>query len=354
MLKTLKQTTLQALKASGTFRLVAHSQWRRSRLLILAYHGISLADEHEWNGALYMSPDLFRARLELIRDFGCTVLPLGEALQRLRAGDLPPKSVAITFDDGTYDFSQEAYPLLREFGFPVTLYLTTFYCDYNRPVFDVMCSYLLWKGRAAKIDLKQLTGENVRLSLSDPSERQTALDRLQRFARDQKYTAVAKDELATSLARELKVDYDAVLEKRMLHLLRPDEVKQLAANGVEVQLHTHRHRAPLERELFLREIHDNRKSIEAMTGKSPTHFCYPSGIHHPLLAQWLRETGIESATTCDSGLASPESDSFLLPRLLDGCGRSPNNFAGWLSGVSAALPNGDPGSATHSIQVETT
>src|SRR5213075_1125043 len=128
--------------------------------------------------------------------------------------------------------------------------------------------------------------------------------------------------------KELKVDYEAVLDKRILHLLKPDEVKQLAANGVDVQLHTHRHRAPLARELFMREIHDNRKSIAAMTGKSPTHFCYPSGNHHPLLAQWLREAGIESATTCDSGLASRESDSFFLPRLLDGCGRSPNDFAG--------------------------
>ena len=340
MLKALKQTTLHALKVSGAFRFLADSQWRQRRLLILAYHGISLVDEHVWNGALYMPQDLFRARLQLIRDLGCAVLPVGEALQRLRAGELPPKSISITFDDGTYDFYQQVYPLLEEFRVPVTLYLTTFYCDFNRPVFDVICSYLLWKGRAATIDLKQVTGEETRLVLADPRARQMALDKIQRFVREQKYSAAEKDDLATSLAKVLAVDYEAVLEKRILHLLRRDEVRQLAASGVDVQLHTHRHRTPLERDLFLREIEDNRKSIEAMTGKHPKHFCYPSGNHHPLLAQWLREAGIESATTCDRGLASPDSDPLLLPRLLDSSGHSQTEFAGWLTGVSAALPSG--------------
>src|SRR5690348_15645139 len=110
MLKTIKQATLGTLKTSGLFRICENSPWRQRRLLILAYHGVSIADEHGWNGSLYIRPDLFRARLQLIKNSGCTVLLLAEALERLRAGELPPKSVSITFDDGTYDFYQQAYP----------------------------------------------------------------------------------------------------------------------------------------------------------------------------------------------------------------------------------------------------
>ena len=123
MLKKFKQTTLSSLKATGTFRLVQSSKWRRARLLILAYHGISLDDEHLWNPGLYMSREMFHARLNLIKNSGCNVLPLTEALQRLYAGELPENCVALTFDDGTYDFYRQAYPLLRGHALPDDLLL---------------------------------------------------------------------------------------------------------------------------------------------------------------------------------------------------------------------------------------
>ena len=190
-------------------------------------------------------------------------------------------------------------------------------------------------------DLKQVIGQDgVKSDLSDTRARLAAFEEIKLFVRDQKYSAEDKDVVATSLAKQLNVDYEEVLEKRILHLLNPDEVKQLAADGVDVQLHTHRHRTPLDRELFLREIEDNRMRIEAMTGQLPSHFCYPSGHYHPLFSRWLQEAGIKTATTCEAGLASLESDPLLLPRLLDGSGRSSVEFAGWLSGVSAMLPNG--------------
>ena len=306
--------------------------------MILAYHGISLEDEHLWDYTQFMPAELFRARMQLIKNSGCTVLPLGEALKRLYASDLPDKSVAITFDDGTYDFYRQAHPILQEFGFPATLYLTTFYSRYNKPVFDVMCSYLLWKGRSRTLDLKTITGNELRIDLSSEVSRNAALKEIQRSASERKFSAAEKDALAAALAKQLNVDYDALLGYRILQLVNPEEVKKLAADGVEVQLHTHRHRTPLNRELFLREIEDNRQSIQEMTGTMPSHFCYPSGVYGDRFLPWLREAGIESATTCELGLASANSNPLLLPRLLDVSSLSSVEFIGWLSGVSAALP----------------
>jgi hypothetical protein len=184
MLKKLKKAALVALKTAGVSAAVRGSRWRRDRLLILAYHGISLSDEHLWDGSQFMAADVFRARMRTLKASGCSVLPLGQAVARLYAGELPERSVAITFDDGTSDFHRLAFPVLEEFGFPVTLYLTTFYSLYNRPVFDLMCAYLLWKGRGRVLDLKTITGQEDRLDLSSAAARTAARDRIFAFARE--------------------------------------------------------------------------------------------------------------------------------------------------------------------------
>lgn len=338
MLKKLKQTTLRFLKTVGVSTMVHNSRWRRKQLLILAYHGISVMDEHEWNHTQYMPADLLRLRLQQLKDSRCAVLPLGEAITRLYGGDLPDRAVAITFDDGTADFYGQAFPLIKEFDVPVTLYLTTFYTLYNRPVFDLMVSYLLWKGRKETLDLNSLINRDLKLDLQSDENQNTARVAILEFAQRDRLSATEKDELAGRLAHALRVDYNSLIEQRIMQNLTPDEVTQLAANGIDIQLHTHRHRTPKDRNLFIREIEDNRQSIQSMIGKYATHFCYPSGVHDPVFLPWLNESGVVSATTCDPGFASTTSDRFLLPRVLDNPSLSPIEFEGWLTGVSAVLP----------------
>jgi peptidoglycan/xylan/chitin deacetylase (PgdA/CDA1 family) len=285
-----------------------------------------------------MHPEFFRSRLKLIAKAGCTVLPLGEAIRRLYAGDLPRGSVALTFDDGTYDFYKHAYPILNEFNFPVTLYLTTFYSRYNRPVFDVMVSYLLWKRQDASLNLRELTGHDATLQLNTGAARTAVFKQLYDFSERRQLSAEQKDELILRLADLIGANHEEVVRKRILHIMTPDEVSRVAAGGVDIQLHTHRHRTPLDRELFLREINDNRKCIHEMTGSVPTHFCYPSGHYQPPFLAWLREAGVESATTCDPGISTRHSEPLLLPRLVDSSMLSAVEFEGWLAGVSDIIP----------------
>src|SRR5207249_6912137 len=139
---------------------VGRSSWRTRRLLILGYHGVSQDDEHMWNPALYMSQNALRHRMELLIQNNCSVLPLAEAVARLERNDLPPRAITITFDDGCYDFFTRAYPVIREFRFPVTVYQTSYYSSFNRPVFDVACSYVLWKGAGKNVEDRKSTRLN--------------------------------------------------------------------------------------------------------------------------------------------------------------------------------------------------
>ncbi|HSL21393.1 MAG TPA: polysaccharide deacetylase family protein [Vicinamibacterales bacterium] len=334
MRKALKALALRSSKRLGLFTFLKNSEWRRRRLLVLCYHGVSLADEHLWNPPLYISPSDLRARFELLRGGGYRVLPLDEAIRRLYARELPPRSVAVTFDDGYHDFHAAAWPLLREFDFPATVYLTTLRCERNYPVFNLVTSYMLWRA-SGRIVETSLPGA-ARLDLRTSRSRTDSWKRVMAAASHRPIGE--KRDVARELGSALGVDYDALERRRMLTIMTPAQVSELAAAGLDVQLHTHSHQTPGDRELFEAEIARNRERIIAYTGRQPRHFCYPSGIYEARFLPWLASAGVVSATTCDPGLASERSDALLLPRLVDHAGLSAVEFEGWLSGAAALAP----------------
>jgi len=133
MLRNIKLATLRLLKRSRVFELVGDSDWRRRRLLILCYHGTSLERRASVATGTVHASELLQQRFEILKRGRYAVLPLGEGSSDWRGGTLPARSVAITFDDGTHDFYKAAYPVLKAFGFPVTVYQTTYHTDYQRP-----------------------------------------------------------------------------------------------------------------------------------------------------------------------------------------------------------------------------
>src|ERR1700683_4183004 len=145
-LRTIKRALLPS-NGSALSRIISRSNWRRQRLLILCYHGIAMSEEHGSHPEMFLPPETFARRMEILAQSGSTVLELGEALRLLQQGKLPPNSVAITFDDGWADFRTQAFPVLKKFGFPATVYLTTYYCRFNRPIFRFALAYMMWKLR---------------------------------------------------------------------------------------------------------------------------------------------------------------------------------------------------------------
>jgi len=327
---------LHGLRTAGMFRMVRDSQWRQQRLLILCYHGISLHDEHLWR-PLYMEPDILQERLEIIKKGGYNVLPLGLALQQLHEGELPARSVVITFDDGMYDFYKQAYPLLKAYGFPVTVYQTTYYSELHKPIFNLICSYMLWRRRGAVLSKRNALGLGQPLDLRTEESREKIVAELLDLCAAQKLNGAQKNELAERLAKVLDVDYGELLAKRLFRVMSPQEIAQLAAEGVDFQLHTHRHRAPSDEKAFREEIQENRQRLAAATKSTPTHFCYPSGVYRPEFLDWLRAENVVSATTCDVDLAGARTNPLLLPRFIDSRERTAVEFESWVSGIGSWL-----------------
>src|SRR5664279_3459169 len=153
--RSVKLGAMRSLRSGGLYSLTASSARRKRKLLILCYHGISLRDEHEWAGHLFIPVSLLQKRLSCLRDLKATVLPLSEGLNRLRTNSLPDRAVSITFDDDFYDFRHHAAPLLAKYGFPATLYLTTYYSGLKFPIFNLILDYLVWRSRRTSIDCRE-------------------------------------------------------------------------------------------------------------------------------------------------------------------------------------------------------
>jgi hypothetical protein len=93
----------------------------------------------------------------------------------------------------------------------------------------------------------------------------------------------------------------------------------------------------VEAEAFRWEVRENAWRIEAMTGRRPTHFCYPCGIWRPSYFEVLESEGVMSATTTHPGIAGPTQPRLLLPRFLDMNTVSDVEFESWVTGLAPRL-----------------
>ena len=88
---------------------------------ILMFHSIADA-----LGPTAVAPAVFAAQMQALAQSGLAVISLDQLVAARHGGAaLPPRSVILTFDDGFADFAAAAWPLLRDQGWPVCVYLPT-------------------------------------------------------------------------------------------------------------------------------------------------------------------------------------------------------------------------------------
>lgn len=97
----------------------------QTRVAVLGYHNFS---ETKPVTEMLMRTSEFRRQMEYIRRAGLRVISLQEFMDwRLGELQLPERCVLITLDDGWRSVYTDAYPILKEYGYPFTLFLYTKY-----------------------------------------------------------------------------------------------------------------------------------------------------------------------------------------------------------------------------------
>ena len=96
---------------------------------------VSVLGYHEFSSRLAPSQmrirtATFRKQMEALKNLGLPVISLEDFLA-WKKGDktIPPRSIVITIDDGWKSVYTEAFPILKEFKFPFTVYLYQNYVD---------------------------------------------------------------------------------------------------------------------------------------------------------------------------------------------------------------------------------
>ncbi|OGR84117.1 MAG: hypothetical protein A2636_00335 [Elusimicrobia bacterium RIFCSPHIGHO2_01_FULL_64_10] len=94
---------------------------------ILCYHRVCPESEFGPDpGSLCVTPGQFGRQLALLKALGYRTVTLADLAAYLKAQkNLPPRSVALTFDDGYADNCVHAFPLLKKHGFTATVFLVT-------------------------------------------------------------------------------------------------------------------------------------------------------------------------------------------------------------------------------------
>ena len=190
---------------------------------------------------------------------------------------------------------------------------------------------MLWS-RAGRSAPGELIAEPDPLDNSGPAVRARSVERIYAHAEGNGLDGAGKNALLRSLAKAVGFPYDELVATRRLCMMSADEVRAVAAAGIDVHLHTHRHDIPHGPDGLERELADNRAALAEMGVTSTAHFCYPNGRSRREMWDTLRRNGVRSATTCDAGPVSAESERYALPRFLDSESVSQVEFEAWASG----------------------
>src|SRR5260370_36886772 len=284
-----------------------------------------------------MRPETFQIRMQFLSSHKYPVLGLEQACKILANHSLPNGAVAITIDDGFFGVFQSAWPVLRMHSFTATVYVTSYYAEKQSPVFRIAIQYIFWKTNQETLDSEDLgLPLSGVLPLRPQKQKEETMWEIICFG-ESRLEEPGRCVLAEELGKRLGVGYRTLLECRSLNLMNLREIRALAEEGMDIQLHTHRHRLPGEYDLVQQEIVRNRQCLEPLAGKRLRHLCYPSGIWSHQHWPWLEALGILPATTCDPGLNYADTPRLGLRRFLDGENISQIEFEAELSGFSELL-----------------
>jgi len=311
----LKSWAKKALIKSAILRTAA--RLKPPAAIILAYHSVRDEPERESNWiapGITHATKVFTRHMELVaREFHPVTLE--DILLFVKGGKiLPPRAVAVTFDDGYLDNLEVAAPVLSRFGISAAFYLTVgmigqpeapWFSRVRHAFMTTSCTK--WNSSLARISR----------DISSPPARDAAL--LAAYDICAPLVDQAQEEAVRNIENELQVRR-VVPEHRLM--MTWDEAKALRRAGHIVGSHTLTHpnvAHVADSGAQQAELVESKSRMEKNLGEPVVHFSYP---HPALNPQWneqtlkiTREAGYSTALTTTKAPVAVGTNPLLLTRL---------------------------------------
>lgn len=277
-----------------------------ARLSIMIYHRVLPAVDPLFPEEL--DATAFEAQMRTLAA-GFRILPLQDAVEALRKGNLPARAACVTFDDGYADNAEIALPILRRLGIPATFFVATGFLDGGRMWNDTVIE-VVRRATGPTIDLDGL-GLGVHRIGTIEQRRATIPALLGKL----KYVPMAERlDLVGRVREAAAVDLPDDL------MMSSAQVRALHSAGMEIGGHTVNHPilARIDANTARDEIADGKATLEQIIGAPVRLFAYPNGkpqqdyrAEHVTIA---RELGFTAAVSTAWGAADGNSDLYQLPR----------------------------------------
>ena len=286
------------------------------RLFILIYHQVLDRPDPLRPGEVDIAT--FNWQMALLRQY-LNVLPLGEAVRRLREGSLPPRAVSVTFDDGYRNNFTNALPVLESHGLQATFFVASGFLDGGRMWNDTVIETFRTTSEQT-IHLDELGLPLLRLDSEAARHRAVnqVIDAIKHLPFDERAAWV---ERISAFAGRLP---DGLM-------MSSDEVRALHERGMTIGGHTVNHPilAKLSEKEARQEILDGKAALESLIGEPVDFFAYPNGrAERDYLdrdVELVREAGFRAAVSTNPGASNGLTDVMQLRRFTP-WDRSPSRF----------------------------
>lgn len=275
-------------------------------LLVMIYHRVLASPDP----LLPDEPDAagFAAQMDLVKRL-FTVLDLRDAVDHLERGTLPPRAMAITFDDGYANNATVAAPILKERGLPATCFVATSFLDGGRMFNDTIIETL--RRAPEQLDLTDLSLGTY--SLGDMAARRAAIPAL--LGKLKYLDPAQRLEAAEAVAERAGGNLPDDL------MMTREQVRTLPEAGMQVGAHTMGHPilTRISRESAEAEILGSKHELERITGRPVETFAYPNGRpqqdYNDSHVDLVRAAGFRAAVSTAWGSAHRGCDRLQIPRV---------------------------------------